>query len=150
MPIFSTAKNPASPFASLSGDHACVRVPDYEAALAWYRDVLDFRLTASTEAVGLTWAMLAPADTDDFQIELAAGPGEEHPAKGGLHERTGMLGWHHCCLRIASVDDTVDELKRRGVTIVAGPMDFAEIGRRAAFFEDPWGNMFELMEPRRA
>ena len=75
-----------------------------------------------------------PVDTDDFRIETAAEPGEGQPAKAGVEERTGMLEWHHCCPRVDSVDETVDELKCRRVTIVAGPMDLKEIGPRAAFF----------------
>ena len=38
-------------------------------------------------------------------------------------------------------------LKRRGVTIVSEPRDVAEIGRRFAFFADPWGNLFEVIQP---
>jgi len=37
-------QNPASPFASFDGHHVGVRVPDYDAALAWYTEKLDFRV----------------------------------------------------------------------------------------------------------
>lgn len=80
MALFAPAKNPISPLRSMKGDHVGVRVPDYDAALAWYTEKLDFRLTATTEAVGLKWAFLAPADDDSFHIELAAGPGGPGPS----------------------------------------------------------------------
>lgn len=37
-------KNPTSPFASFGGHHVGIRVPDYEAAKAWYTQKLDFRV----------------------------------------------------------------------------------------------------------
>lgn len=145
MPLFSPTPNSSSPFASMKGDHAGVRVPDFEAARAWYSEKLDFRLTATTEALGLTWAFMAPSNDDGFQIELAAGPGAgDCPSHADLKDTLSLHGWHHVCLRVGSVDDAVAELRRRDVKIVAGPMDFVEIKRRGAFFEDPWGNLIEL------
>ena len=147
MPLFFPATNSSSPLASMRGDHAGVRVPDLQSALAWYSDKLDFRLTGSTEGAGLTWAFIAPANNDSFQIELAAGPGAvDRPAAQELKDSLGLHGWHHVCLRVDSVDETLAELRRRDVKIVAGPMDFDEIRCRCAFFEDPWGNLFEVMQ----
>lgn len=147
MPLFSPVRNPASPLASIRGDHVGVRVPDLDTALAWYRDKLDFRLVGSTEASGLTWAFIAPPDNEDFMIELAAGPGAvDRLSSRELHDTLHLHGWHHVCLRVDSVDDILTELKRRDVEIVAGPMEVAEIHRRFAFFMDPWGNLFELTE----
>jgi hypothetical protein len=36
--------------------------------------------------------------------------------------------------------------RRRGVAIVGEPFDLEAIGRRLAFFADPWGNLIELAE----
>ncbi|MHC1481507.1 VOC family protein [Frateuria aurantia] len=147
MPMFSPPANSSSPFASMRGDHAGVRVPDLDAALAWYAEKLDFRLTASTKGAGLTWAFLAPANDYSFQIELAAGPGAvDRPAIAELKDSLGVHGWHHVCLRVDDVDQALAELRLRGVKIVAGPIDFQEIRCRSVFFEDPWGNLFELTQ----
>jgi lactoylglutathione lyase/glyoxylase I family protein len=43
-----------------------------------------------------------------------------------------MKRWPSCC--------------RRGVAIVGEPFDLEAIGRRLAFFADPWGNLIELAE----
>jgi catechol 2,3-dioxygenase-like lactoylglutathione lyase family enzyme len=130
----------------MRGDHAGLRVPDLAAALDWYRDKLDFRLTATLEAAGLEWAFLAPAAAADFQIELAAGPGAvDRPVWKSFPDTLALHGWHHLCLRVDDVDATVAELRRRDVTIVAGPVDYPEIFERGAFFTDPWGNLIELM-----
>jgi catechol 2,3-dioxygenase-like lactoylglutathione lyase family enzyme len=148
MPLFSPPTNPASPFASMKGDHAGVRVPDLEAALTWYREKLDFRFTGSTVAAGLTWAFVAPPNDDGFQIELAAGPGAKNrPGEPNLHDSLELHGWHHVCLRVENVDSTLAELRTRGVDIVGGPMEVTEINRRFAFFVDPWGNVFEITQP---
>jgi glyoxylase I family protein len=131
----------------MRGDHAGLRVPDFDAAVAWYQEKLDFRLTATTEAVGLKWAFLAPAADDSFQIELAGGPGaEEHPGSGNLIKALGWRGWHHVCLRVDDMEGTLAELARRGVEIVSGRLEYEPIARRGAFFSDPWGNLFELIQ----
>ncbi|MGH2940139.1 MAG: VOC family protein [Solirubrobacterales bacterium] len=140
-------KNPSSPLASMKGHHVGLRVPDLDAALTWYSEKLDFRLTASTEAAGLTWAFLAPADDDSFLIELAAGPGAvDRPEWGELTDMLDLHGWHHVCLWVDDLDHTIAELISRDVAVVAGPLDYEELGQRAAFVADPWGNLFELLE----
>jgi len=46
MPVSNdvVSTNPTSPFTSWRGDHVGLRVPDFEAAAAWYTGTLDFRL----------------------------------------------------------------------------------------------------------
>ncbi|AWB25770.1 MULTISPECIES: VOC family protein [Alphaproteobacteria] len=147
MALFSPPRKPSSPLASMRGDHAGVRVPDFDAAVAWYTEKLDFRLTATTEAVGLKWGFLAPPDDDDFQIEIAAGPGAvDRPGAGEIEASLGQRGWHHLCLKVDSIEDTLAELGRRGVTIVAGPLEYEPIRRRGGFFADPWGNLIEIIQ----
>jgi len=147
MALFESPKQAASAFASMKGDHAGVRVPDFDAAIAWYTNKLDFRLTATTEASGLRWAFLAPPNDDSFSIELAAGPGAtDRPGAGDLETSLTLQGWHHIALRVDSIEATLAELRRREVTIVAGPLDYGPIKRRGGFFTDPWGNLFEIIQ----
>ena len=47
---------------------------------------------------------------------------------------------------VASVDETLGELKKRDVKIVNEAFNLPEISRRLAFFADPWGNLLELAE----
>ncbi len=70
-----TPANCSSPFASWKVDHAAVRVPDFDAALAWYTEKLDFRLRKQVSFAGLTFAFLSPAEDDGFVFEFLAGPG---------------------------------------------------------------------------
>lgn len=73
-PIALPAVNGASPFASWKVDHAGIRVPDFDTAIAWYTETLDFRLRKHVSFAGLTFAFLSPASDDSFIFELLAGP----------------------------------------------------------------------------
>ena len=55
-------------------------------------------------------------------------------------------GWHHVCFRVVSADETIKELKQRGVKVVGEPQSPPGIGIRFAFFVDPWGNRVEVLE----
>jgi catechol 2,3-dioxygenase-like lactoylglutathione lyase family enzyme len=131
----------------MKGDHAGIRVPDFDAAIAWYTQKLDFRVMHSWPYGDLKLAYLAPAVDADFKIELLAGPGAaDRPEYTDLADSLNVAGWHHICLSVDSTDDTINELRRRGVMIVTEPFDLLDISRRLAFFADPWGNLFELAQ----
>jgi pimeloyl-ACP methyl ester carboxylesterase/catechol 2,3-dioxygenase-like lactoylglutathione lyase family enzyme len=136
-----------SPFASLKINHAAIRVPDFDTAATWYKEKLDFRVKQSLSFARLTFAFVYPAGDDSFHFELLAGPGaEERPPYKDLHDSYRMSGWHHPGFSVDSVDDTIAELKRRGATIVSEPHDVTAMGLRVAFFADPWGNLFEVIQ----
>jgi catechol 2,3-dioxygenase-like lactoylglutathione lyase family enzyme len=138
----------ASPFAGWKVDHAAIRVPDFDAAITWYTEKLDFRLKQHVAFAGLTFAFLAPAGDDRFVFELLAGPGaDSRPSYKDLRDSYKLTGWHHVCFRVDSVDTAVEQLKARAVTIVSEPHDVVPMGLRVAFFADPWGNLFEFTQP---
>ena len=138
----------SSPFASARGHHVAVRVPDYDQAKRWYAEKLDFRVVNEWSWAGLQLAYLSPPGDDDFRVELFGG-GE--PAPGSYYtnvvDSLERPGYHHFCLSVDSVDDTLAELARRDVTIYGEPFDLKEINSRLALIGDPWGNMIELSEP---
>lgn len=138
----------SSPFASWKGDHSGIRVPDFEAAATWYREVLDFRVIQTMPLGEKTFAFLSPAADDSFRIEFIAGPGcSTRPHYGQLLDSHADGGWHHLCFRVDDVDTAINELKRRGVRVVSEPRDAPVLKLRFAFFSDPWGNLFELFHP---
>jgi glyoxylase I family protein len=55
-------------------------------------------------------------------------------------------GYHHFCLSVARVEQTVAKLRARGVAIIAEPFTLPAISRKLAFFADPFGNLIELAE----
>lgn len=147
-PLNSPAVSPTSPFASWRGDHTGIRVPDFDAATTWYREKLDFRVMQAMPLGEKTLAFLCPAQHDSFRIEFIAGPGcTPRPDYKQLSDTHSVAGWHHVCFRTHSVDQSIAELRNRGVRIVSEPKDAPALGLRFAFFSDPWGNLFELSEP---
>ena len=70
-----TTPHAPSPFASLKINHAAIRVPDFDTAVAWYADKLDFRLKQSVSFAGLNFGFLYPTADDSFHFELLAGTG---------------------------------------------------------------------------
>jgi catechol 2,3-dioxygenase-like lactoylglutathione lyase family enzyme len=150
MPEHNTSAAPktASPFASWKVDHAGIRVPDFDEAVAWYTNTLDFRLLRSVSIGKLTFGFISPATDDSFSFEILAGPGAtDRPAYENFHDSYNLSGWHHLGIRVDDVDATVEELKRRRVKILSEPHDVAVLGLRLAFFADPWGNLFEVIAP---
>jgi catechol 2,3-dioxygenase-like lactoylglutathione lyase family enzyme len=142
-----TTPRASSPLDSLKINHAAIRVPDFDTAVAWYADKLDFRLKQRVSVAGLSFGFLYPAGDDSFHFELMAGPGAaKRPAYADLHDSYEMSGWHHPGFSVDSVDTVIDELKHRDVTIVSEPHDVPAMGLRVAFFADPWGNLFEVIQ----
>jgi catechol 2,3-dioxygenase-like lactoylglutathione lyase family enzyme len=131
----------------MKGDHAGVRVPDIHEGIRWYTEKLDWRVVHRWPYGDLQLAYVAPPVDSTFKLELLAGPGAlERAPYRDLGDSLRFAGWHHICLMVDDVDATIDELRRRGVTIVTEPFDLPVISRRLAFFADPWGNLFELAQ----
>jgi catechol 2,3-dioxygenase-like lactoylglutathione lyase family enzyme len=137
-----------SPFASWKFEHAAVRVPDFDAAVEWYVETLDFRLVKSALLREKMYGfMTAPGAESGFMVELIAGPGAEHrPAYEDIGSSLRLLGLHHVAFRVGSVDDAIRQLKSRKVAIISEPHNVPELGLRLGFFADPWGNLFELIQ----
>jgi lactoylglutathione lyase/glyoxylase I family protein len=143
-------KNPGSPFASMAGHHVAVRVPDYETGKMWYTEKLDFRVLHEWPYGGMQLAYLGPPDDDNFHVELLAGAGPEMPpVYDDIAVSLGRGGYHHFCMRVESVDETLAELRRRGVTVIGEPFEVEDTSSRLGFFTDPWGNMIEIAQDLR-
>jgi len=143
------AKNTASPFADMRGHHVAVRTPNLAEAKAFYVDKLDFRVIAEWPFADEQLAYLAPATDDHFYIEVLGGggtlPTEVRPYTD-LSDSLKYRGYHHFCLTVASVDETIAKLRARGVEITTEPFVLPVISRKLAFFADPFGNLIELAE----
>lgn len=142
-------KNLASPFADMRGHHVAVRTPDCAAAKNWYVEKLDFRVVAEWPYADEQLAYLAPPNDDHFYVEILGG-GDPGPIEVRPYTDLGnslrYAGFHHYCLNVRSVEETVAKLRARGVTIVTEPFVLPAISRKLAFFADPFGNLVELAE----
>jgi catechol 2,3-dioxygenase-like lactoylglutathione lyase family enzyme len=148
MPITSLpATNPSSAFADMRGHHVALRVPDFEASKKWFVEKLDFRVIHEWPFGELHLAYLAPATDDAFWIELLGDHSPiPQPAYADLSESLEPEGYHHFCINVSDIDATVAELKRREVNVIGETIYLEAIGRRLAFFADPWGNVIELAQ----
>jgi len=143
------AKNSASPFADMRGHHVAVRTPSLAEAKAFYVGKLDFRVVAEWDYADQQLAYLAPPTDDLFYVEVLGGgntPPREVRPYTDLGDSLKYRGYHHFCLNVASVDETMAKLRARGVVIVTEPFILPAISRKLAFFADPFGNLIELAQ----
>jgi len=142
-------KNSSSPFTDMRGHHVAVRTPNLAEAKDFYVGKLDFRVVAEWDYGDEKLAYLAPPTDDHFYIEVLGGgntlPTEVRPYTD-LGDSLKYGGYHHFCLSVASVEQTVTQLRARGVAIIAEPFILPAISRKLAFFADPFGNLIELAE----
>jgi glyoxylase I family protein len=143
------AKNTASTFADMRGHHVAVRAPSLTEAKDFYVGKLDFRVIAEWDYADEQLAYLAPPTDDHFFIEALGGgdtpPTEARPYKD-LGDSLKYRGYHHFCLNVANVEETIAKLRTRDVAIVTEPFVLPAISRKLAFFSDPFGNLIELAE----
>lgn len=150
MPTFTLPEmNPDAQFSSLRASHVCLRVPDYEVSKAWFLKKLDFRLVVEWPGpMNVKMCYVAAANDDRCVVEIigdGAAP-TEVPAAADLFASFSRGGYHHFCFTVPSASEAIAQLRQRDVTIVAEPFEVDEIGRKIAFFADPFGNLFELEE----
>jgi lactoylglutathione lyase/glyoxylase I family protein len=147
----STTTDPAvsgnHPFTSWVGHHAAIRVPDYDISTAWFVDQLGWRIVQEWMYGELHLAYIGPPGDDHFHVEILAGPGATpQPTFDSVDASLLHNGLNHVCVQVASVDDSLAELRRRGVRIVGEPFELEAINSRLAFIADPFGNLFELKQ----
>lgn len=144
--------------------HTAICVPDVDAAVAWYRDVLGLAMLSppylmAGDAITADMGELIPQPrlkaaivgfpTDgDRVLEIIEYPG----VAGDSSRRQAALTDHgltHVALVCTDVDATRRELEAKGVEfLVAGIADVARV--RTTWFVDPWGVTFILIEKSRA
>jgi catechol 2,3-dioxygenase-like lactoylglutathione lyase family enzyme len=133
--VTPTPQEPAVPVQRLN--HAVLYVRDVERSLAFYRDVLGFRVT--TEIPGAAVFLQAEGSTNDhdlglFQVGAAAGASEAGRRTVGLYH----LAWEV---------DTLAELARvRDALLQAGASVGASdhVTTKALYAQDPDGLEFEV------
>ena len=142
--------------------HSGVCVPDCEAAVAFYRDVLGLRVlsppyvmtgNAIRDDMGelvsdpsMKAAILGFDDGDRVLevIEYLGVDGSDARARAAVSDH----GLSHVGLICTDLDATRAELERKGVRfLVSGIADVARV--RTTWFVDPWGVVFILVEKSR-
>jgi catechol 2,3-dioxygenase-like lactoylglutathione lyase family enzyme len=136
--------------------HAGVCVPDVEAAVAWYRDMLGMRVLSPPylmkgPAIEADMGEMIPGvalkaaivgfDRSDHVLELIEYPGFASAPAG---RRLTDHGISHIGLVCDDIESTRADLEAKGVRfLTTGTAGIA--GLRTAWFEDPYGTVFILM-----
>lgn len=123
--------------------HVGVAVPDLDAALAFYRDVLGLTPLPPEEADGATIVALPFGESD---VELLAPLGPHGPIARFL-ERRGP-GIHHICYRVPDLDAALAACRGAGYRLVDEVPRIGAGGRRIAFVHPKatGGILLELTE----
>jgi catechol 2,3-dioxygenase-like lactoylglutathione lyase family enzyme len=119
-------------------------VPDYDAAIAFYVNQLGFELVEDTElGGGKRWVRVCPPGSMGACLLLAKAIGPEQVAQIGQQAGGRVFLFFQ-----------TDDFARDHARMIAAGVTFREKPRHEAYgivavFEDPFGNQFDLIEPRR-
>jgi lactoylglutathione lyase len=123
--------------------HTRLLVADFPATFRFYRDVMGFKPTYGDEN-----DVYADFDTGSGSLALfvrsfmAQSIGtSSYSAEKNLQDSIALI------FGVEDVDATCQELREKGVTLVAQPEDHPDWGIRTAHLRDPDGNLIELNAP---
>ncbi|MGI9039559.1 MAG: methylmalonyl-CoA epimerase [Gemmatimonadales bacterium] len=108
--------------------HVGIAVPDLDAALAFYRDVLGLTPHPPEVADG---AAIVSLSFGDSEVELLAPLEPESPIARFL-DRRGP-GIHHICYRVSNLDRALDACRAAGYRLIDETPRTGAGGRRIAF-----------------
>lgn len=144
--------------------HSGVCVPDCEAAVEFYRDVLGLHVLSppyvmTGDAIrddmgelvadpGMKAAIVGFGDDGDRVLEVIEYLGGQGGAPRVSHRELNDHGLSHVGLICEDIEATRAELESKGVRfLVSGIAEVARV--RTTWFVDPWGVIFILMEKTR-
>ncbi len=123
--------------------HVSVVVRDYDEAIAFYTERLGFRLVEDTEvAPGKRWVLVAPSAAGGSCVLLARAATPEQASRVG--NQTG--GRVFLFLHTDDFRRDFEAMSAKGVRFVRGPRE--EGYGTVAVFEDLYGNLWDLIQPR--
>jgi methylmalonyl-CoA/ethylmalonyl-CoA epimerase len=147
----STAPDPLPAALFTAIDHVGVAVPDYDAAVAFYRRVFGMRVVHEevNEEQGVREAMLAVGDSGSCVQVLAPLSPTSTIAK--FLDRSGP-GLQQVAYRVDDLDAVSATLRERGVRLLYDAPRRGTAGSRINFVhpKDAGGVLVELVEPARA
>ena len=127
-------------------NHVGVAVPDINAAIAFYRDVLGATDITEPKALPPQGVTFAFVDLPSGQVELIEPFGEDSPITRFL-ARNPKGGQHHICFEVQDIHEAVDTMRSRGMRVLNEPRVGAH-GTPVVFLHpgDAGGVLIELME----
>jgi catechol 2,3-dioxygenase-like lactoylglutathione lyase family enzyme len=135
--------------------HTAISTPDFERALAFYRDLLGFEemmnggwpkgIESIDRLIGLrdSSARMAMLKLRNAMLEIFefASPA---PKPGDPDRPVNDCGLTHICLHVSGIDDEYQRLRNAGMRFHSPPLDAGPT--RCCYGRDPDGNVIELLE----
>ncbi len=115
-------------------------VPDYDTAIAFFCDVMGFRLTADLDQGRKRWVTVQPPG-GGAQLVLAQAEGTQQQAAIG--DQGGGRVW----LFLETDDFSRDHARMTAAGVVFEEPPRHEPYGTVAVWRDPWGNRWDLIEP---
>ena len=124
--------------------HVAVRVRDFDASVAFYRETLGF-VPVLAWGEGNGRAVMLDTGRGDCVELFAGGPDSERPEGA----------WIHLALRVSDCDAVLAKVREAGCVVTMDATDVAIPGDppmpvRIAFFKGPDGEVLELFSSRQA
>jgi len=133
--------------------HIAIGVPDIEAGLAFYCDVLGFDVDWRSDVEADNEKAGAAVGLPSFEAKMAMLKGPNiclelwqyaKPEPRDRRSDPADLGYPHMALAVEDIEVEYDRLLAAGMTFVGPPVDFGT--QKAIYGRDPFGNIIELLE----
>ena len=125
--------------------HLGISVPDLEASIKWYENILGFSVEKRMTIEPLK-AKIAFLIKDNFRIEIfeVAGAQPLPEVRRQPHTDIGTHGIKHLAYEVKNVTEFMDVLKKKGVDVA---MDVSKMeNKEMTFIRDNTGNLIEIVE----
>ena len=131
-------------------NHVGVAVPDIEAAIAFYRDVMGAADITEPKILAPQGVKYAFVNLPTGQVELIEPYGDSSPILKFL-DRNPKGGQHHMCFEVEDIHEAKDIMEDRGMRVLGEPRIGAH-GTPVGFLHpgDAGGVLIELMETHKA
>ena len=116
-------------------EHLAIMAADPARLIAWYRDVLGFKVIVAIEDRGQYFLSLPGGGMIEFLRASDKARGEQ---------KNNDVGIRHIAFTAENYDDVVADLESQGVTFQNESHDAGE-GNKRNFFPDPEGNILQLI-----
>jgi len=118
--------------------HIAITSSVFEKSIAFYRDTLGLPESFRLDRDGAPWMAYLGTGPNNF-IEIFDG-------KGIDAEKTPEIGVKHICLWVDDIEQTVGDLKARGMDVDPADIKTGMSKCRQYFIQDPDGVRIELMQ----
>ncbi|OFW28019.1 MAG: hypothetical protein A3J28_11020 [Acidobacteria bacterium RIFCSPLOWO2_12_FULL_60_22] len=125
--------------------HVTLNVTDLDRAEKFYSELLGFRVSGKREGVIVWMNMGQFRDGDNLAFHNL---GLYKVPQGAPEDYRKRAGMNHAAFRLRTpeeLDRAAEFLRSNGVKVLKGPLTHSEDNDRYLYFEDPDGNVIELV-----